>query len=238
VKKLYEGAHDSHGRQIFPGYLPGAELGGNGWSTWITGPSRGKALLFAFGVGYFSNMVFEKRDWDYRSTNVDELLKAADTKNGAALSATDPNLTAFKAHGGKLILYHGWNDPGISALNTVDYFDSVAARMGESNTASFVRLYMVPGLQHCGGGPGATDFGQFGLGQASDPQHNLILALEQWVESGNAPSVIIARKPAENPTAQGAAMTRPLCPYPQAAKYKGTGDTNDAANFACTATRK
>jgi hypothetical protein len=104
VRKLYEGSHDSHGRQVFPGYLPGAELGGNGWSTWITGSSPGKSLMFAFGNGYFSNMVFEKRDWDYRSANVDELVKAADLKTGAALVATDPNLTAFKARGGKLIL--------------------------------------------------------------------------------------------------------------------------------------
>ena len=238
VKKLYSAANDSSGHQVFPGYLPGAEAGGNGWSAWITGSSPGKALLFAFGVGYFSNMVFEKRDWDYRSATVDELLKAADAKNGAALTAVDPNLAAFKAHGGKLILYHGWNDAGISALSTVDYFNSVVARMGESSVDSFVRLYMVSGMQHCAGGPGATDFGQFGPAPGSDPQHNLSLALEQWVESGNAPSVIIARKPAENPATHGAAMTRPLCPYPQAAKYKGTGDTNDAANFACTATRK
>jgi tannase/feruloyl esterase len=123
-------------------------------------------------------------------------------------------------------MYHGWNDPAISALNTVDYLNSVAARMG--NVDSFVRLYMVPGMQHCGGGTGATDLGQGG--GPGDAQHNIARALEEWVEKGQAPSTIIARKPGATP-----AMTRPLCPYPQQAKYKGTGDTNDAANFTCAA---
>lgn len=226
LKKLYEGAHDSQGRQIFPGFLPGAEAGNGGWSAWITGPAPGKALLFDFGVGFFANMVYGKSDWDYRGAKIDDLVKAADDKTASILNSTDPNLSAFKSHGGKLVLYHGWNDPAIAALNTIDYFNSVVKRMG--NVDSFVRLYMVPGMLHCGGGAGASDFGQGG--GRGDAQHNVARALEQWVEKGEAPSAIIARK-----TAPAQPMTRPLCPYPQEAKYKGTGDTNDAANFACAA---
>jgi hypothetical protein len=100
----------------------------------------------------------------------------------------------------------------------------------------FLRLYMVPGVQHCGGGPGPSSFGQGGATPAADPQHSLQLALERWVESGTAPSAIIARRYAERPSAEARAevnMTRPLCPHPQTAAYKGTGDPNDAARFSC-----
>ena len=164
LEKLYEGPHDSRGHEIFPGYVPGAEEGDGGWGPWITGPAPGKSLLFAFGTGFFANMVYERADWDYRSANIEQALKAAEEKTAHKLDATDANLTAFKARGGKLILYHGWNDPAISALNTIHYYDSVVSRLGRQETDAFVRLYMVPGMQHCGGGPGANSFGQFGRG--------------------------------------------------------------------------
>jgi feruloyl esterase len=96
---------------------------------------------------------------------------------------------------------------------------------------------MVPGMQHCDDGPGADSFGQVGKLTFEDPQHSVDAALEQWVEKGAAPSTIIASKYAAQDT-QHATMTRPLCPYPQSAKYKGRGDTNDAANFACEAGQK
>ena len=109
--------------------------------------------------------------------------------------------------------------------------------MGHTETELFSRLYMVPGLQHCGGGPGANSFGQGGEGPP-DPQHNIEVALEQWVEKGIAPSAIVATKYADDDPAKGVKFTRPLCPYPQVAKYQGPGDTNDAANFACAAEKK
>ena len=232
LKKLYEGPHDASGKLIFPGYLPGAEDGPGGWTTWITGMEPGKSLLFAFGGGFFSNMVYEKADWNYKETTVDAGVKAADEKFAEVLNAIDPNLKAFKARGAKLIIYHGWNDAAISALNTINYYNSVKSTMGASETDAFLRLYMVPGLQHCGGGPGANTFGQGGAG-AKDPQHNVALAVEQWVEKGTAPSALVAIKFVEDEPGKGVKFTRPLCPYPQIAKYKGKGDTNDAANFVC-----
>jgi len=237
LKKLYEGPNDAKGRKVFPGYLPGAEEGPGGWETWITGSAPGKSLLFAFSDGYFSNMIYGKADWNYKDASVDQAEKAADEKTAQFLNATEPNLVAFKTRGGKLILYHGWNDPAISALNTINYYNEVINRMGGQETEAFVRLYMVPGVQHCGGGPGPDSFGQGGAG-AKDAPHNVELALEQWVEKGIAPNAIVATKYESGDPAKGVKMTRPLCPYPQIAKYKGKGDTNDAGNFACVADSK
>jgi Tannase and feruloyl esterase len=232
LRHLYEGAHDSNGREIFPGFLPGAEDGQGGWSLWITGAGPGKSLLFAFGGGFFSNMVYGQADWDYKKANLDEAVAAADKKFASVLNATETNLKPFKSHGGKLIIYHGWNDAAISALNTVRYYQAVENKMGKQDTDSFLRLFMVPGMQHCGGGSGPDNFGQMGFSRANDAQHNMYLALEQWVEKGAGPSTVIAT----NETGEGAAgakMTRPLCAYPQVAKYKGRGDTNDASSFVC-----
>ena len=112
----------------------------------------------------------------------------ADAKTAHKLDATDPNLEAFEARGGKLILYHGWNDPAISALNTIHYYGSVLGRMGRPETDAFVRLFMVPGdPQHCDGGPGPSSFGQFGPAPSNEPRRNVTTALEQWVEKGEAP---------------------------------------------------
>jgi feruloyl esterase len=238
LKKLYEGARDSNGRTIFPGFLPGAEEGEGGWGPWITGSAPGKGLLFTFGTGFFSDMVYDKADWDYKTANLDQAVKAADDRTARTLNATDPDLKPFKGRGGRLILYHGWNDPAISALNTIDYYESVVKTMPPGEVEPFLRLYMAPGVQHCGDGPGATSFGQAGATRAADPQHSLQLALEKWVERGTAPSTIIATRYAETSPSAAAAevkMTRPLCPYPQTAAYRGTGDTNDAASFTCVA---
>jgi feruloyl esterase len=237
LRKLYHGPQDAYGREIFPGYLPGAEEGPGGWGTWITGAAPGKSLLFAFSGGYFSNMVFEKADWNYKEASVDEAVKAADEKTAQVLNATEANLVAFKTRGGKLILYHGWNDPAISALNSINYYNDVLNRMRGQEPEAFVRLYMVPGMQHCGGGPGPDAFGQGGVG-VKDAQHNIELALEQWVEKGIAPNAIVAAKFEGGDPAKGVKMTRPLCPYPQIAKYKGKGETNDAGNFVCVAESK
>jgi feruloyl esterase len=148
-------------------------------------------------------------------------------------NATETNLKPFESRGGKLIIYHGWNDAAISALNSINYYEAVRTKMGTQEADSFLRLFMVPGMQHCGGGSGTDVFGQTGFSSPSDPQHNMYLALEQWVEKGAAPTSVVATKqPGEGSAVK---VTRPLCAYPQVAHYKGAGDTNDAANFACGA---
>ena len=235
LKFIYAGLKDSRGHSLFPGYLPGGEEGGGGWGMWITGPAPGRSLLAAFETGYFSNMVYENKDWDLKSFTVDSALKDATAKTANVLNATDPDLTPFRSRGGKLILFHGWNDPAIPAVNTVNYYSEVVGRLGQSNTDAFIRLYMVPGMQHCNGGPGADVFGQSSTWPA-DPQRNLRAALEVWVEKGTAPGVVIAsKKTGQGPAADDVVMTRPLCPYPQAAQYKGSGDPNRDENFVCAA---
>lgn len=239
LKKIYAGPSDSAGHPLFPGYVPGGEEGFGGWALWITGNAPGRSLIAFFSVGYFTNMVYQKADWDYKTFDIDQATKLTDAKTADALNATNPDLNPFMKHGGKLILYHGWSDAAISPLNTIDYYNSVEARMGRESTDSFTRLFMAPGMQHCGGGPGPNIFGENPGDPTDDPDHNIYTALEQWVEKGAAPSRIIATKYADggNPS-KGVQMTRPLCPYPQVAKYKGSGDANDAANFACMAAKR
>lgn len=244
LKRIYAGVRTSQGKQILPGYLPGGELGDDGWKNWIIGTGPGKSYLSVIGESYLKNMVFGNSTWDYRSVSSERAIQMAEAENGQVVNATNPDLGPFKSRGGKLILYHGWNDPAIPGPLLVTYYNGVAARLGSHDTESFARLYMAPGMQHCYGGPGPNFFGQFdlsALGPAAeqlhintDPEHNISSALEEWVEKSIAPGSIIATKYFNDlDPAQGVKMTRPLCPYPQIAKYKGYGDTNAAANFIC-----
>jgi hypothetical protein len=231
LKKIYDGPRNSKGEQLFPGYLPGGEAGQGGWSRWITGPH---AAQEDYAKGFFRSMVFNDAAWDFRTFQWDRDMKVTDDKWARGFNATDPNLKAFKDHGGKLMLYHGWSDTAISPVNAVNYYTSVTAKMGPKQTAEFVQLYMVPGMQHCAGGPGPNSFGTNPSPLPSDPQHSLALALDRWVDKGVAPEQIVATKykTGANPES-GIVRTRPLCPYPQVARYKGSGSTDDAANFTC-----
>jgi feruloyl esterase len=232
LKKIYSGPQDSKGKAMYVGYSPGGEPGGNGWGGWITGAGPGKSLQYAFGTNFFKYMVFENPDWDVKTFAVEHDLKVADDKVGQLLNATDANLKRFKDRGGKLIVYHGWSDAAIPPMNAIEYYKSVTTKMGAKQTESFVRLYMVPGMQHCAGGPGPSSFGQTSDVQ-SDAQHDINRAVEHWVEDGVAPAEIIAAKYKGQTAASGLVRTRPLCPYPQVAQWKGSGSTDDAANFVC-----
>jgi len=238
LKKIYAGPKDSRGKPLYVGRAPGAEDGAGGWKLWITGPGPGKSVQYAFTTNFFKYMVFNDPNWDFKNFNFDTEVKIDDEKQAGNLNATDANLKPFRARGGKLILYHGWNDPAISPLNTINYYNSVLGAVGATEAKDFLRLYLVPGMQHCGGGPGANSFGQQS-GSTADAQHSIYAALEQWVEQGTAPGSIIATKYISDlDPKQGVKFTRPLCPYPQTAKYKGSGDTNDAGNFECIDVKK
>jgi feruloyl esterase len=232
LKTIYDGLRDSKGTLLFPGYSPGGESEPGGWAPWITGTGPEKALMYFFSTQFFKNMVYSNPEWQVRNFDSDRDTKAADQKMAKFLNATNPDLSGFRKRGGKLILYHGWSDAAIPALNAVNYYESVVAKSG-TQAESFVRLYMVPGMQHCGGGAGPNVFGQGGVGYG-DRLHDIDAALEAWVEQGIAPDRIIATKYklGMNPES-GVVRTRPLCPYPQIARWTGSGSTDEAANFTC-----
>lgn len=235
AKKIYGPLNNPRtGELIEPGFSPGGEAVPANWPIWITGasaPQLGVQKLFA--VQFFRDMVFENPNWDPKSFNFDTDMKLTDDKFGAALNSMDPNLHAFKARGGKLIQYHGWSDAAIPPLGSVGYFELVQKTMGD--TKSFYRLFMVPTMSHCAGGPGATMFGNAGgfAAPQEDAEHDVVMALTRWVEDGKAPDRLIATGYVDGNPAKGVAMTHPLCPYPEQAHYKGSGSMKDASNFVC-----
>ena len=236
LKKIYAGPRDAKGNQIIPGFEPGGETGPGGWTSWITGASPTLALQFFFSTQAFKNMIYNDPNWDFKTFQLERDGRLAREKLGPILDAIDPNLKAFSARGGKLILYHGWNDAALPPINTINYYQSVSAKLGGRRTQGFVRLFMAPGMQHCAGGPGPDGFGQMVTptpSAKSDPQHDLTLALERWVEQGVAPDQVIASKRQSSNPQVPALRSRPLCPYPLVARYKGIGSTDDAANFKC-----
>lgn len=235
LKKIYSGPRDSKGAQLIPGFEAGGETGPGGWQAWITGSGANKGLQYFFSTQTFANMIYNDPKWDFKTFTLEKDGKLADEKLGSILNATDPNLKAFKARGGKLLLYHGWSDAALPPVNTINYFESVTAKMGQREAGSFVRLYMVPGMQHCAGGPGPNSFGSFVTSTPADAQHDMTVAIERWVEQGIPPDQIIASKRQGVDPRSPATRTRPLCPYPQVARYKGSGSTDDAANFVCVA---
>lgn len=224
LKTVYAGLRSAQGKPLFPGYSPSGEAEPGGWGPWITGPAHDKSALYGFSTSFFRFFVHSDPNWDYKTFDISKDLPAAQ-KLAPALDSTSPDLKAFHARGGKLILYHGWCDAAIPAQNAIDYYQSVVKKMGTKRAAQFVRLFMVPGMQHCSGGVGPHTFGQSSSPQG-DPTTNIAAALARWVEQGQAPEQLIASKPGR---------TRPLCAYPKQARYKGTGSTDDAANFTCTA---
>jgi feruloyl esterase len=230
LSTLYTGAKDSRGNMVFPGFMPGSE---DGWGQWVVGFAPGGSFLSAYVENYFRYMVFDDPHWNVLTASIDESLRRAEETTAKALNATDPDLKPFQSRGGKLILYHGWNDQAISPLNTIHYYQDIQKTMTSGVASQFVRLYMVPGMQHCGGGPGPNMFGQFGPTKDHDPGRNIYFALENWVESNQPPGRITATKYAADSPTNKAVMTRPLCPYPEVVKYTGSGNTNDASSFTC-----
>jgi len=233
LKKIYAGPRNSKGERIFPGMLPGGETGPRGWASWINSAVPGASAQYAYGVGAVAKILYQNPDWDFRTFNFDRDVTLMDEKLGPIRNATNPDLKSFKDRGGKLILYHGWSDPAIAPLSSVTYYESVISKMGQKDVSDFVRLYMVPGMQHCGDGPGPNVFGTVPTANA-DAQHSMQVALERWVKKGPAPDRIVATKFKVNGDPHsGVVRTRPLCSYPQVAHYTGTGSTDDAANFVC-----
>jgi feruloyl esterase len=213
AEKIYAGPRNPRtGQQIFPGLERGSE---GDWDFFASGP--GGPLV----ASHFKYLVFKNPNWDFHSLNFDSDVALADKLDNGVITATDPNLKEFFAKGGKLLMYHGWNDSAIAPQNSINYYNSVAGAMGGSDKIqNSVRLFMAPGMKHCEGGDGPFDF-------------DTISVLEQWVEKGKAPDQIIAAHLARGTASAKPDRTRPLCPYPHVSKYKGSGSTDDAPNFVC-----
>lgn len=236
LRKIYGGVKNPRsGKQIFPGWPKGAEAIPGGWSPWILPPG----LQAFFGNSYYGQAVFEQANWDFHSLNYDTDVELGDAKAGPVLNATNPDLRSFRANGGKLIQFHGWGDAAISPISSIDYYEAVRAflsrypdpRHAGTDPTEFYRLFLVPGMAHCSGGIGANDFGNARNSAHSDPEHNILAALDAWVEHGMAPAKLIGTGVAVNDPTK--VLTRPICPYPQTAHYRGAGDPNEANNFEC-----
>lgn len=234
LQKIYDGPKNPwSGSQIFPGFAVGSEAG---WTGIVRVPSRERAGSLGL-MSYFANLVFERPDWDFRTFDFDTHMSAADEKVGRLGNAVSVDYTRARQRGVKIIQFHGWNDQTLQPLYSPQYYDAVAkANGGVTATQDFYRLFMVPGLAHCSGGPGASSFG--GVGQqippVRDAVHDMVTALEQWVEHGTPPAEFIGTKFADTAaTSRDVRFTRPVCLYPSVPRYKGSGDPNAAASFAC-----
>jgi feruloyl esterase len=217
ARDLYQGPIDPVTHQaIYPGVPLGSEFG---WSA--LGPKDDQppfASLFKWVFG---------SDWNFRAFDFSRDVSLMDTRLAQMLNATNPDLTAFKARGNKLIVYHGWADWLVPPQESINYYEQVANaqakaarshhRVKEEETNDFYRLFMIPGMSHCAGGPGLNTV-------------NVIDSIESWVETGVAPAKIDAARVDNGATS----MTRPVCPYPQTARYLGTGDTANASSFSCS----
>ncbi len=231
LQKLYSGPVNSKGEHLFPGYPPGHE---EDYAQFLTGDADPRtSSTWKLGDG-FLRYFMHGPDYDTMKqfsldTGYADLKPFVDAQD-----AYRPDLSAFRARGGRLIMYVGWADHSIPPGRAIAYYDDMQKKSG----SDFARLFMVPGMHHCANGPGPWNFG--GRGQRwikDDPEHDAVRALERWVEQGVAPSSLIAAKFTNDDPKQGVARTRPLCPYPQVAKYKGNGSIDDATNFACAAAR-
>jgi feruloyl esterase len=201
VETFYGGVRNSAGELIFSGQALGNPIGAQRSTNQAPG-----------GVFDLVRIAYNNPEFDWRNFDLDRDMKYLDEKIGY-VDAVNPDLSAFKARGGKLLMTHGWSDTGITPETTIWYYDSVLGKMG-SNQSDWMRLFMAPGMGHCGGGPGVNTFDSIGT-------------LEKWVEKGQAPDTMLGTG------AQG--LTRPLCQYPQFAEYQGSGDLKDASNWACKA---
>jgi feruloyl esterase len=197
-------AKTAAGKEVFPGYAPGTELG---WGFLL-----GSDEPYSNPLEDYRYIVFRNPNWDWKTFDLDRDLATSEKVGAGLLTAVSPDLSAFTAHGGKLLMYHGWSDQQIPPGASVNFYTHVTPKSARES----VRLFMVPGMGHCGGGEGPNTF-------------DMVAPLDRWVDRNEAPAGILA----SHLTAGKVDRTRPLCPYPQVARYKGAGDINNAENFVC-----
>jgi feruloyl esterase len=235
AKRIYDDLYID-GERIFPGYPVGGELSPGGWSLWLTGGLAFAADVenfqegandgdeypapvapsahFAFGNGVMKYLVYHDPEWNYADYTF-QTFKSDVAYIVPTLNATSPDLSAFRGRGGKLLIWNGWGDMAITAKGTIEYYESVLEH--DANAAEDVRLFLLPGMDHCSGGAGPSYF-------------NMITEIDRWVETGEAPEQLTAFWLNEQNQPDG---SRPVCAFPQYLIYKGTGDARDPSSFAC-----
>jgi feruloyl esterase len=229
LKKIYDGP-TSNGRSLFPGYMPGSEMvvaGANGTanSNWanaiVPAQPAAKPADFNLAEGLMRYLILDPPQPGFDTTTMDfERAPAAVERWSKLADAKDADLSTFRKGGGKLIMTYGWADQILQPLMGVRYYEAVVAKNG-ADTSGFARLFMVPGMSHCAGGVGPD-------------RNDAVTAVIDWVEMGKAPEQLVASKVTNGQVVR----TRPLCPYPQVARYKGQGSIDQAANFSCVAPGK
>jgi feruloyl esterase len=231
VRKIYSGPIDARtGRDIYPGLARGGE---SGWDTRLPPPNQANPVPYAPIFEWVFDAHRDWRDFDFSADS-----EVFDRKLRSYLNATSPDLDTFRAHGHKLLVYHGWSDPLVAPGEAINYYNSVVRRdrkidrsdspqsrkdlrpSARGTISNSYRLFMVPGMFPCGGGPGPSDFAPLD-------------AVVKWVERGIAPDTLTARKALPDDGGSHAVMERLLCPYPSIAQYQGSGDVDDASNYAC-----
>lgn len=228
VSKIWDGPRDPHGRRLWFGLDRDAGLAAlNGLSP------------FPIATDHFAYWLRQNPSFDWHTVTESSFISdfsSSEVKFEGVIGTDDTELDEFIEHKAKNITYHGTADPLIFSRGTINYFERLRKRYGAENLDKFSRLFMAPGMGHCGGGLGANAFGNDAFGELpvpSDQQHDIFQALISWVEFGTPPDRIVATKFVNDNPTSGIAFTRPLCVFPKLAAYKGTGNPTDAENWAC-----
>lgn len=230
IRMIWEGAHGSVGTPLWYGLEPGT-------------PFEGLAGTIPFSIAVTHSRWVKGTDFDWMDLNYENFEQYFNESHlffNDIIGTDDPNISAFRKSGGKLIIWHGWTDQLIYPQGTIDYYERVVDRMGGwKRTKRFARLFMAPGVNHCQGGVGPNAFGQNADNGAAttplreNPRYDIFEALVRWVEKGKSPSKVIATKYMNDDPTQGVQRTHPLCAYPKTAVYIGHGNIDDAENFVC-----
>jgi hypothetical protein len=226
ISKIWDGPRDAKGKRLWFGLDRGATLSPFG----LDGP-----VPFTIATDHFAYWLHQNPSFDWHTVTESSFVTDffnSEAKFEDVIGTDSTDLDGFIDHKAKNITYHGAADQLIFSRGTTNYFERLHKRYGALNVDKFARLFRVPGMGHCAGGPGPNAFGN-GVPVPSDPQHDIFRALVDWVEFGNAPEKIIGTKYVNDNPASGIAFTRPLCVFPNVAKYKGVGNTADAANWTC-----
>jgi feruloyl esterase len=230
ARHIYAGPTESDGTRLMPGQVRGTELG---WVPQMNGPTPGGSSWEFWRLSIFQDPSFKNVDFDFNRDTARALATRIGGSTLAQVYDESPNFDAFRARGGRFILFQGWADSTITPLADLDFYDRIVARYGQAATDEFLRFFMLPGMGPCSGGVGFSHIGAAtGKPLKEDAAHDMVRALDAWVREGKAPAMFVGAHQNEN---KEVTATRPICRYPLEARFSGHGDTQDAANFSCSA---